>query len=302
MKAMLAGWFLCFLSSLPVTAQTLPTTERAKVLAVVQAMFDGMRAKDSIALSNVFDSNARLVGIRTRASDGQEVVQNLTAREFIAFILRDARAQWTERAFDPEVRIDGSLATVWAAYDFHFGQQFSHCGTDAVQLLEVRGSWKIQSIADTYQTAGCPTRPSVQATPAAPVFQGSGAFLALSVPDLDEAIRWYRDKLGLRLTMRVPPDQGRAVAIMEGNNLIVELLHVEAARPLRQIAPQIDHTTLVHGQFKAGVIVEDFDATMAMLRERAVEIAIGPFPARNGQRANAIIRDPAGNLIQFFGR
>ena len=72
---------------------------------------------------------------------------------------RDARARWTERAWAPEVRVSGTLATVWAEYDFHFGTQFSHCGVDAVQLLKLpeRG-WTIVSIADTYVAAGCPLR------------------------------------------------------------------------------------------------------------------------------------------------
>jgi hypothetical protein len=28
---------------------------------------------------------------------------------------------------------------------------------------------------------------------------------------------------------------------------------------------------------------------------------LGPFPPRKDQRANALIQDNAGNLIQFFG-
>lgn len=38
-----------------------------------------------------------------------------------------------------------------------------------------------------------------------------------------------------------------------------------------------------------------------MLQKRNVEIAFGPYPARKNQRANVIIRDNGGNLIQLFG-
>jgi hypothetical protein len=58
----------------------------------------------------------------------------------------------------------------------------------------------------------------------------------------------------------------------------------------------------VHGYFKAGIVVDDYDTTLEALRARGVEIAMGPFPARPGQRANVIVRDNAGNLIQFFGK
>ena len=135
-----------------------------------------------------------------------------------------------------------------------------------------------------------------------PAFAATGAFMAFSVPDLPASTKWYADKLGMSVVLRPQPSGGVAVVVLEGGGLIVELLHNQAATPLRTVAPAVTHTTLVHGIFKAGVVVEDFDRTLATLRERGVDIAIGPFPARDGQRANVIVRDNSGNLIQFFGR
>lgn len=141
-----------------------------------------------------------------------------------------------------------------------------------------------------------------QDTIPAPAMTTTGAFLGLSVPDLDASVRWYAEKLGLRVIMDPPPYQGTRVKVLEGGGLVVELQHNPAAVPLRTAAPAITHTTLVHGIFKAGFRVEDYDRTLATLRERGVEIAMGPFPARDGQPANVIIRDNAGNLLQLFGR
>ena len=89
--------------------------------------------------------------------------------------------------------------------------------------------------------------------------------------------------------------------MLEGGGLIVEV-HNPKAVPLRTAAPGLTHTTLVHGIFKAGLIVDDYEQTLAALRARGVDIAMGPFPARDGQRANVIIRDNAGNLLQLFGK
>ena len=58
----------------------------------------------------------------------------------------------------------------------------------------------------------------------------------------------------------------------------------------------------VHGVVKVGLLVDDFDRTMAALRARGVDIAFGPYPKTDTQRANVIVRDNAGNLIQFLGR
>ena len=131
--------------------------EEQAVLAAVQRLFDAMRAKDTAAFREIFDPNAKLFGMRTRQT-GEQGVQALPWDRFAAFMASDQRGPWIERAWSPEVRVRGTLATVWAEYDFHFGQTPSHCGVDAVQLLKTPSGWKIVSIADTYEPTGCPKR------------------------------------------------------------------------------------------------------------------------------------------------
>ncbi len=129
--------------------------DQREVLAVVQRLFDAMHAKDTAAMRQVFDSQAVLVGMRPGRDGNPPHVQHITWADFAALVARDTRPAWTERAFNPEVRVSGTLATVWAQYDFHFGQEFSHCGVDAVQLLKTPQGWRIMSIADTFVREGC---------------------------------------------------------------------------------------------------------------------------------------------------
>ena len=75
-------------------------------------------------------------------------------------ILTTNELKRVERMWNPEVRIDGDLATLWAPYDLHYGGEFSHCGIDAFQL--VRGEdrrWRIVSVAYTRRTTGCSSAP-----------------------------------------------------------------------------------------------------------------------------------------------
>ena len=129
-----------------------------------------------------------------------------------------------------------------------------------------------------------------------PVLTTTGAFFALSVADLDASARWYSEKLGLTVVMRVPKQDKAAETVLEGGGLIVELLQLDDAAPAGRDA------SLVHGFFKTGVMVENFEQALATLRARQVEIAFGPFPAKPGQRANVIVHDNAGNLLQIFGK
>jgi hypothetical protein len=138
---------------------TTALTQQQEVLGVVQRFFDAMKSKDTAQFRQIFEPGARLVGMRTRPG-GEEIVQVLTWQRFGEIMVSDTRGTWIERAWEPKVEVRGSLAQVWAMYDFHFGTRFSHCGVDSVQLLRTADGWRIVSIADTYETTGCPQRPA----------------------------------------------------------------------------------------------------------------------------------------------
>lgn len=53
------------------------------------------------------------------------------------------------------MRIDGSVAQLWAYYTFHLNGKFSHCGFDAFMLRKIGGTWKITQLADTQRREGC---------------------------------------------------------------------------------------------------------------------------------------------------
>jgi catechol 2,3-dioxygenase-like lactoylglutathione lyase family enzyme len=137
-----------------------------------------------------------------------------------------------------------------------------------------------------------------QSTPAAPPpFSAvSGAFFAVSVQDIGASTKWYTEKLGLQVILQPPGEKDAAVVVLEGGGLTVELVQLAAA------AADAREPQLTHGIFKAGLVVDDLDRTLNALKARGVSIAIGPFPARDKIKSNFLIRDNAGNLIQFFGR
>src|SRR5688572_20270935 len=136
-------------------AQANATDERAAVLAVVQRLWDAMKARDTAMARSVFDSSAMLSRVVTRNGDAR--VQLTPVSGFLEALGR-ATESWNERMFNPEVRIDGPLATVWTEYDFHLGDKFSHCGVDAFQLLKTSGGWKIVALSDTARREGCVKR------------------------------------------------------------------------------------------------------------------------------------------------
>lgn len=122
------------------------------MLAVVERLFEGMRARDTTMVRSVLHPEARL--LTTGERDGTPFARWVDVDAFVGSIARADRPL-DERLFDPEVRIDGSLATVWVFYHFYYGDEFSHCGVDAVQLVRTDAGWRIMQIADTRRRDGC---------------------------------------------------------------------------------------------------------------------------------------------------
>jgi len=125
--------------------------EEAAVREVVDRLFDGMRERDEAKMSSAFHADARLYGI------GREGGVNVTpASEFVAGIRSAPEGLLLDEVLgEVEIRIDGPLASVWTYYDFFAGDNFSHCGYNAFQMLKVGAEWKIVSITDSRRREGC---------------------------------------------------------------------------------------------------------------------------------------------------
>ncbi|MES2304324.1 MAG: VOC family protein [Gemmatimonadota bacterium] len=145
-------------------------------------------------------------------------------------------------------------------------------------------------------TALCCSGAVAQQPPAAPMAFATGGFIALSVPDLEASAKWYAERLGLARKMTVPRSGSLAgVVLLEGPGLSVELIQLDSARA----GPE--RPEMQHGISKAGIIVSNFDSTVARLRARGITFFFGPYAPRNGNRANVAFKDNSGNLIQILG-
>lgn len=129
------------------------TAEEAAVMAPVDMLFDGMRAGDTAMIRAAFVEGGALKG-PARRPDGSWGISTTPVDDFVATIGRLDRSI-DEPLYDVEVRIDGPLATVWAEYDVFVDGEFSHCGVDAFQLVNLGDGWKILNIADTRRRDGC---------------------------------------------------------------------------------------------------------------------------------------------------
>jgi hypothetical protein len=130
-----------------VAAQPDSSDVRGEVLAVVQQLFDGMRAGDSTAVRGVFTDAARMQSVQ----QGEEglVLRDGSVDRFVEAVGRPRDAVWDERIWDPIVRVDGPMAMAWTPYAFYRGDALSHCGVNAFHLIRRGGGWSVFYLVDT---------------------------------------------------------------------------------------------------------------------------------------------------------
>lgn len=121
------------------------------VIDVMDRLFAAMRQQDTAAIRALAHPELRLF-VPGQPAPGDVRVSSLDG--FIASIAA-ARQRLDERAYDPVVRIDADLASLWTYYDFWRGDEFSHCGTDAFHFARTDGAWKIIGLAYTIRSDGC---------------------------------------------------------------------------------------------------------------------------------------------------
>jgi hypothetical protein len=133
------------------------TNAEAEVRAVIQRLFDGMRAADSAAVRTLFHPSARLQSAGTDRA-GAPVLHLDSINSFVTGI-GGTHPQYDERIANVVVQVDGNLAQAWMDYTFYLDGRKLHCGVDAMQLFRTAEGWKFIQLADTRRRTECPDLP-----------------------------------------------------------------------------------------------------------------------------------------------
>lgn len=130
--------------------------ERAEIVAAVQAVFDALETGDGELLRSVLAPDVVMHWAESR--DGETVFATADLDALVARV--EGQTGVLERMWEPRVRVEGALATLWAPYDFYAGGELSHCGIDAATLLRREDGWRIVALSWTReQPPACELHP-----------------------------------------------------------------------------------------------------------------------------------------------
>lgn len=128
-----------------------------------------------------------------------------------------------------------------------------------------------------------------------------GSFVAVIVNDIDVSISWYQEVLGFELIDRVDvPERGFRQSNLKRALMDIELIELKTAISQEEVLSKNPSVSHIHGIFKVGFQVSDFDAWLLHLTNAKVEFGGSVVTDQKTGKRMLIIKDPDSNRIQLF--
>lgn len=157
MRKIVFTFFLAVLSIPALYAQDsmLPQSDERQVEAVINELFNGYKAGDSLRVKNTFTENATLQTAFYNKEGQSQLSEPMPLSKFLAYIGAGLEKEHDERLWNLTIHIDNNLASAWTNYAFYLDGQFLHCGAENFLLTKTSEGWRIFHLVDTRQQTGC---------------------------------------------------------------------------------------------------------------------------------------------------
>lgn len=123
--------------------------QKQDVQKCIESFFEGFHQRDSVKIKLVCSDKMILQSISENAVKGNKLSDE-SAKEFYKSIASiPSTLQFQEKILSYNIQIDGTMAHVWAPYEFYLNDKFSHSGVNTFTLFKEKDSWKIIYLIDT---------------------------------------------------------------------------------------------------------------------------------------------------------
>ncbi|KRB53476.1 nuclear transport factor 2 family protein [Flavobacterium sp. Root186] len=123
--------------------------QKQEVQKAIEIFFEGFHQKDSVKIKTVCADKMILQSISESSVKGNKL-SNESANEFYKSIgMIPSSMKFQEKILSYNIQIDGTMAHVWAPYEFYLNDKLSHTGVNTFTLFKEKDSWKIIYLIDT---------------------------------------------------------------------------------------------------------------------------------------------------------
>lgn len=123
--------------------------QKQEVQKTIEIFFEGFHLRDSVKIKSVCADKVILQSISESVSKGNKLSDE-TAKEFYKSIASiPSNMKFQEKILSYNIQMDGSMANVWAPYEFYINDKLSHKGVNTFTLFKEKDFWKIIYLIDT---------------------------------------------------------------------------------------------------------------------------------------------------------
>jgi len=127
--------------------------EEAAVLAAMDRYMTAISASDLDAMAAMQMPGGTT--FRARAVQGGNMDVVTRPNSYWVDPARKYGHAYRERYWTPTVLIRGSIAVVWAPYEFWIDGKTSHCGIDVFDFVKIDGAWRVANLMWTVEPDAC---------------------------------------------------------------------------------------------------------------------------------------------------
>lgn len=127
--------------------------EEAAVLAAMDRYMHAISANDLQAMAAMQTPDGMTYRARATTGTSMEIVGQ--PNSYWVDPARADRRVVRERYWSPTVLVRGSIAVVWAPYEFWVDRKTSHCGIDVFDFLRIDGEWRVANSMWTVEPDAC---------------------------------------------------------------------------------------------------------------------------------------------------
>lgn len=130
-------------------------SEKENLKGFVEDFFEAFHRQDTVKLRSFAHQDAVLQSISV-SEEGETKLTTESYSKFLKGIVSiPETTRFEEVLHDFEISVHGKMANVSTPYFFYLDGEFSHCGVNSFQLMQVEEDWKIIYLVDTRQETGC---------------------------------------------------------------------------------------------------------------------------------------------------
>lgn len=123
--------------------------QKQEVQKSIEIFFEGFHQKDTLKIQSVCSSKLILQSISESSSKGNKLFDESVKEFYKSIASIPVSMKFQEKILSYNIQVDGTMAYVWAPYEFYFNDKLSHSGVNAFTLFKENNIWKIIYLIDT---------------------------------------------------------------------------------------------------------------------------------------------------------